>query len=879
MAFLDNTGLSYLWGKIKAYVSSAISGKEDSSNKVDSVDSTSTDDEYPSAKAVYDWISAEKGAINGIAELDSNGLIPSDQLPPMTILSYGNSTWAEFLAAYQAHNIVYCRASSNSNPASGSQTRLAFMAYVDNATTPTNVEFQYYRSVSTHSDSQQGDQVYVYKLTNANNWTVTVRSTFTKVAAGTGLSGTWNNGVYTTKANLVSETNLTNAAVAATEVAGRVYPVAADANGKLAVNVPWESGGGGADPSSTTPNMDGTASVGTENAYARGDHVHPSDTSREATSNKVTSLSSSSSDTEYPSAKAVYDFATGDGKRGLIEHVGKAFGDLNEQGYYASKIIHIENSNRSSETPIVFQMSVDMYSFANLVLKFDVASSSPYDLSIDELYCYGESLPSYYAKCSSNTCDIYMISFGSNAVSYTISDVYTDYTGMAGITITYPNESTQYNGSYLKNTLGCTEATKIELRKIILTNNLVTSLSSSSTNSQAPSAKAVYDKCVQKVGDTMSGDLTISRDDASSKFVVQQTKSGYEHQMQFTSATSGNAGVFDDTNNKWIFYSTSAGELHYTQGYVDNNGLVWWRVRNTNTTNPHEIDLGVNATGQAGIYDRTFEKYLIVSDKSGAVTLTTINNKINTSSANEIGFTAKNTTANKQVDLVVTSEGYAGLYDRTNSKWMMYSNASGALVVPQNLYHYGVNYEYFSGLTKGTNPTSTTETGLYISDKNGNAVAKRLANFKCEVNTSGTTSAQMRAYRFVADSTYWADLMVQIPTSSNPSVYVSGTQVNYQLAHMGGPNWSNTSLAHGMRVYKWGRMVMLTLENCKMTAAVSANTTILTLDAAYKPIYQVGFMSTSSKRFYIGTSGNVYCASALAKDETPRCSITYISAS
>ena len=202
----------------------------------------------------------------------------------MTILSYGNSTWAEFLAAYQAHNIVYCRASSNSNPASGSQTRLAFMAYVDNATTPTNVEFQYYRSVSTHSDSQQGDQVYVYKLTNANNWTVTVRSTFTKVAAGTGLSGTWNNGVYTTKANLVSETNLTNAAVAATEVAGRVYPVAADANGKLAVNVPWESGGGGADPSSTTPNMDGTASVGTENAYARGDHVHPSDTSREATS-------------------------------------------------------------------------------------------------------------------------------------------------------------------------------------------------------------------------------------------------------------------------------------------------------------------------------------------------------------------------------------------------------------------------------------------------------------------------------------------------------------------------------------------------------------------------------------------------------------------
>lgn len=71
----------------------------------------------------------------------------------MTILSYGSSTWNDFITAYNANKVVYCRASSNSNPATGSQTRLAFMAYVDNATTPTNVEFQYYRSVSSHSAS------------------------------------------------------------------------------------------------------------------------------------------------------------------------------------------------------------------------------------------------------------------------------------------------------------------------------------------------------------------------------------------------------------------------------------------------------------------------------------------------------------------------------------------------------------------------------------------------------------------------------------------------------------------------------------------------------------------------------------------------------
>lgn len=46
----------------------------------------------------------------------------------------------------------------------------------------------------------------------------------------------------------------------------------------------------GAAPSSTTPKMDGTASVGSETAFARGDHRHPTDTSRQAaitSSNKL----------------------------------------------------------------------------------------------------------------------------------------------------------------------------------------------------------------------------------------------------------------------------------------------------------------------------------------------------------------------------------------------------------------------------------------------------------------------------------------------------------------------------------------------------------------------------------------------------------------
>lgn len=115
------------------------------------------------------------------------------------LAAYGKSTYQEVLEAYQNNEIVYCRASSNSNPASGNQTRMAFMAYVNQEATPTEFEFQYYRSVATHTDSQQGDQVYVYKLNKTTGWSVTVRSAFTKIVAGTGLTSTYSNGVLTIK--------------------------------------------------------------------------------------------------------------------------------------------------------------------------------------------------------------------------------------------------------------------------------------------------------------------------------------------------------------------------------------------------------------------------------------------------------------------------------------------------------------------------------------------------------------------------------------------------------------------------------------------------------------------------------------------------------
>ena len=135
------------------------------------------------------------------ANQDTNETI--DIVPKLVEMSYGESgAWAKFIAAYNAGSIVYCRASSNANPATGSQTRKAFMAYVNNAENPTSVEFQYVRSVSSKTASQPVDQVFVYTLTNASGgtWTVASRNMGPKLAAGSNVTVNYSSGAYTISA-------------------------------------------------------------------------------------------------------------------------------------------------------------------------------------------------------------------------------------------------------------------------------------------------------------------------------------------------------------------------------------------------------------------------------------------------------------------------------------------------------------------------------------------------------------------------------------------------------------------------------------------------------------------------------------------------------
>lgn len=147
---------------------------------------------------------------------------------------YGESNaWAKFIDAYTRKCIVYCRASSNSNPGSGAKTRKAFMAYVNNEDNPTSVEFQYVRSASSKTDSQQTDQVFVYTLTNSNGgtWSVASRNMGPKINVSGPITKTFTNGANATIT--IGADAMTGATSSTAGAAGVVPKPAAGDQGKV----------------------------------------------------------------------------------------------------------------------------------------------------------------------------------------------------------------------------------------------------------------------------------------------------------------------------------------------------------------------------------------------------------------------------------------------------------------------------------------------------------------------------------------------------------------------------------------------------------------------------------------------------------------------
>lgn len=119
------------------------------------------------------------------------------------MLSYGHSRWKDFLRLYNQGNVcVFCLAGYTTYPESGNQTRIAILNHlIMSGDVIIGAEFLYYRPVWPHSDSEQGDRVFIYTLRKNDTWSYEERQAYSKVAAGTNLTSTYNGNVLTLDTN------------------------------------------------------------------------------------------------------------------------------------------------------------------------------------------------------------------------------------------------------------------------------------------------------------------------------------------------------------------------------------------------------------------------------------------------------------------------------------------------------------------------------------------------------------------------------------------------------------------------------------------------------------------------------------------------------
>ena len=150
----------------------------------------------PAAQVNSDWNASSgvaailnKPTLATVATSGSyNDLSDKPKIPVMELFEavYGTTTYADITAAIAAKKIVYCKVSPSGD------TRMAFLVYIGSNT----VEFQYYRSLSSRSATNQLDEVYVYTV-NASGWTTTTRKAGVLIAAGTGLTSSYASGTVT----------------------------------------------------------------------------------------------------------------------------------------------------------------------------------------------------------------------------------------------------------------------------------------------------------------------------------------------------------------------------------------------------------------------------------------------------------------------------------------------------------------------------------------------------------------------------------------------------------------------------------------------------------------------------------------------------------
>lgn len=191
---ISNTQTSAEWGNISGTLSdqtdlaTALGGKADSSSLATVATSGS-----------YTDLSNKPTIPTDLGDLTNN----AGYIKNLFVAIYGTTTWTDVKNAIDNNKVVYCKVTS------GSSYRMAFLAYYGSS----SAEFQYYRSIDPHSVTQQGDQVFIYKITSSGTWSTTTREASVNIDVSDGLSRSYSNDKVTISGaskqdTLVSGTNI-----------------------------------------------------------------------------------------------------------------------------------------------------------------------------------------------------------------------------------------------------------------------------------------------------------------------------------------------------------------------------------------------------------------------------------------------------------------------------------------------------------------------------------------------------------------------------------------------------------------------------------------------------------------------------------------------
>lgn len=121
-------------------------------------------------------------------------------------------------------------------------------------------------------------------------------------------------------------------------------------------------------------------------------------------------------------------------------------------------------------------------------------------------------------------------------------------------------------------------------------------------------------KYLPLTGGTMSGNITVKRSDAGSNLTVNYND---QHSLSLTSATSGNAGLYDNTYGKYLIYADSSGNTTLSGSIYVKNNLYLGDVSTTGTQRQvrFQVDKGTythntylyggnsDSTTAIGVYD------------------------------------------------------------------------------------------------------------------------------------------------------------------------------------------------------------------------------------------------------------------------------------